>query len=191
MNVIQGLDLKKTAAGKATPAKNFMVNPNDSRIVPCQSWNNFMLYRIKKSGRSGKEFSIYEVVKVMRKNEGGRTNIYVIDRLFHTKDVVKAYKYMNMLRKVQWANEIQKEIVRKHRDEYIPIFLKRKDGSEVIGKDGRKVGYVIKKYPEGVQKIVDARKAKRQSQRNGSNSYGTSRSNGKYQSLEGFDARDI
>lgn len=150
MRVIKGLDLKKVSQGKTTPLSNFRVDPKDSNIKQCQSWNDYVMYQIKGTSKNGKPFAIYEVVKVMRKREGNQLHVYVIDRLYRTNDVVSACKYMNNLRRRILPTETQKAIVRAHKDQY--LVREKKFPS------GKSFKYVALKYPESVQRVADSRK---------------------------------
>lgn len=108
------------------------------------------MYQIKGTSKNGKAFATYEVVKVMRKRKGNELYVYVLDRLYRTNDVVSACKYMNNLRRRILPTDVQKEICRTHKSQYVTrwkTFL-----------SGKKFGYVALKYPESVQRIVDARK---------------------------------
>ena len=81
MYTVKGLDMKKAAKGQATPAANFCVDERNPNIKACQSWNDYVLYQIKSTGKNGKTFCHYEVVKVMRKKTDKGLKTYVIDRL--------------------------------------------------------------------------------------------------------------
>lgn len=151
MKVIKGLNLKLASQGKTTPLANFRVDPKDGNIKQCQSWNDYIMYQIKGMSKSGKPYATYEVVKVMRKRHKDGLHIYVMDRLYRSNDIVSACKYMNNLRRRILPSETQKEIVRRHKEQY-----------EVRWKNypnGKKFGYVALKYPESVQRIVDARRS--------------------------------
>lgn len=165
MKVIKGLDLKKASQGKTTPLENFRVDPKNPNIKQCQSWNDYVMYQIKGTSKSGKPFATYEVVKVMRKRHGNELYVYVVDRLYRSNDVVSACKYMNNLRRRVLPTETQKEIVRAHRDQYVTRWK--------TFPSGKKFGYVALKYTDAIQRIADARKQQRSvsySHRYGSNS---------------------
>ena len=168
MRVIKGLDLKKTSAGQTTPLANFRVDPNDPNIKQCQSWNDYVMYQIKGTSKNGKSFATYEVVKVMRKRKGSELHVYVLDRLYRSNDVVSACKYMNNLRRRILPTDVQKEICRTHKSQYVTRWK--------TFPSGKKFGYVALKYPESVQRIVDARKGGNRSRS------GYRRSNGNYRS---------
>ncbi len=165
MKVIKGLDLKKASQGKTTPLENFRVDSKNPNIKQCQSWNDYVMYQIKGTSKSGKPFATYEVVKVMRKRHGNELYVYVVDRLYRSNDVVSACKYMNNLRRRVLPTETQKEIVRAHRDQYVTRWK--------TFPSGKKFGYVALKYTDAIQRIADARKQQLSgsySRRNGSNS---------------------
>lgn len=161
MYTVKGLDLKKAAKGQATPAANFCVDERNPNIKACQSWNDYVLYQIKSTGKNGKTFCHYEVVKVMRKKTDKGLKTYVIDRMFHSTDVVSACKYMNRLRRFVLPSETQKQIVRDHKNQYTTRWINYRSG--------KKFGFVALKYPKSVQDIVDKRAAQRQQRRSNDN----------------------
>ena len=167
MKVIKGLDLKKASQGKASPLANFRVDPNDPNIKQCQSWNDYVMYQIKGMSKNNKPFANYEVVKVMRKRHGNELYVYVIDRLYHTNDVVAACKYMNNLRRLILPTETQKDIVRAHKDQYITRWK--------TFPSGKKFGYVALKYTDAIQRLADARKQQHAGNQGGYNRSGYSR----------------
>ena len=158
MKTVKGLNLKLASKGKTTPLANFRVDPKDPNTKQCQSWNDYVLYQIKGTSQSGKTYATYEVVKVMRKRDGNKLHVYVLDRLYRTTDVVAACKYMNKLRRYVRPTEVQKDICRNHKDQYETRWLKKKNGEPVYDKNGNRVGFVALKYPASVQKIVNDRK---------------------------------
>lgn len=151
MRTIKGLNLKLASQNKTTPLANFRVDPKDKNIKQCQSWNDYVMYQIKSTSKSGKTFAYYEIVKVIRKKQGNALHVYVLDRVFNYTDVVAACKYMNRLRRFVRATEVQQQICNSHKDQYIPHRFKQPI-------NGR-TGYVTLKYPESVKAIVDARRA--------------------------------
>ena len=168
MRVVKGLNLKLASQGKPTPLANFRIDPKDPNIKQCQSWNDYVMYQIKGTSKNGKAFATYEVVKVMRKRKGNELYVYVLDRLYRTNDVVSACKYMNNLRRRILPTDVQKEICRTHKSQYVTRWK--------TFPSGKKFGYVALKYPESVQRIVDARKGGNRSRS------GYRRSNGNYRS---------
>ena len=164
MKVIKGLDLKKASQGKASPLANFRVDPTDPNIKQCQSWNDYVLYQIKGMSKNNKPFANYEVVKVMRKRHGNELYVYVIDRLYHTNDIVAACKYMNNLRRLILPTETQKDIVRAHKDQYITRWK--------TFPSGKKFGYVALKYTDAIQRLADARKQQHTTNQGGYNRSG-------------------